>query len=76
MPNTLVVHGEDFEENFAVAFRVAGGGHQHPENGGTDEDERLAPPPFAETGECLAGNRLALPEGLRREAGDGELRLD
>ena len=73
---SLVVHGEDLEEDLAVLFRIVRSGHQHAEDGSADEDERLAPPPFAEPSERLPVVRLALLVRLSGEAGDGELGFD
>lgn len=74
-PGAGVVHGEDFQEDLTIPLRVAGRRHEHAQDGCTDQNERLAPPPLTEAGQGLAGTRLALLVGLGGEAGDGELGL-
>lgn len=49
---------------------------EEPAHGSANEDQRLAPPPLAESGERLPIVRLALLARLRGETGDGELGLD
>ncbi len=73
---SLVIHGEDLEEDFPIPLRIGRGGHEHAEQGGADEDERLAPPPFPQSGEGLAVVRLALLVRLCGKSGDGELGFD
>ena len=75
-PQTLVVHGEQRQEDLAVAAGVAGGGHQQPQQDRAHQDQRLAAPPLAEAGQGLAVVGLALLVALLRQPRDGELRLD
>ena len=72
----LIVHGHQRQEDRAVWLRIVGGGQQQAENGRPAEHQRLAPPPFAETGERLAVIGLALFVAFFREFGDGKLGFD
>ena len=76
LPGAVVVHGQDFEKNLAILFGVVAGRHQHAQDGGAHQNQRLAAPPFAQTGQRLAGTGLALFVGLGRKAGNGELGFD
>jgi hypothetical protein len=72
----FVIHRHDGEEAGTVSLRVIGGGHEEPDDGGSAEDEGLAAPPLAETGESLGVVGFSFLVGLLGNAGDGELGLD
>ena len=75
-PQSLVVHGQQRQKHLAIPARIARRGHQQPKDHSPHQNERLAPPPLAESGQRLAVVRLALLVTLLRETRDGELGLD
>lgn len=76
LPGAVVVHGQDLQEDLAVLHCVGAGWHQHAQDGGAHQDQRLATPPLAQADERLAVVGLAFLVRLGRQARDRELRLD
>lgn len=76
LPCAVIVHGEDLEKDFAVLFGIRRGRHEHAQNGRPHQDEWLAAPPLAQTGECLPVVCLTLFIGFGGEPGDRELGFD
>jgi hypothetical protein len=64
MPHAIIIHGENLKENFAVSLEIVGRWHEHAKNGGTNQNERFAPPPLAKAGQCLTVIRSSFFVGL------------
>jgi len=76
VPEPLLVHGQEFEENLAVLFRISGGRQEQSQEGRPDQDQGLAAPPLAQAREGLAVVGLALLVAFLGKQAYGKLGFD
>jgi hypothetical protein len=58
LQGAIIVHGQDLEEDLSIFLRIVLRRHQHCKDAGSQQDQGLAPPPFAQSGQSCPDTAL------------------